>query len=974
MSLLNYFLLSDVHKNIKVKAVALKGRSLPLALGLTSHSPSYSPLTAPTAGVAGAAGTTASDGSLSLTAYHSLALPNECEIFIEAAIFSDGQRIGTSSFTTYRRSSSLSPSSIPSSLPAASSSSAPHTGRELDQLRFSEWLTFPVKYPDLLPTSRLVFTVWAVSHPSSTTADVSTSSAPFPLGGTSLPLFNKRGVLKLGRRRLVLHLGVPGDGAPQSSTPHKVGPEEGVGRLEHLIWQYDQKELPCDVKWLDKLALHRIAALQMRESAQLPPLASLAAMSVLGSAPTVPPSLPASSSAARSIHLIVEFPSFPHPLVYSEKNCNPAPPPLLPVGDPTRVFVCHDPELARENPVEQKYHKLSRSVKGLSDRDLKPRIAERRALDRIISSPVPRLTMDEKELLWKFRFSLLDDRRALTKFLRAVDWSDVGETAEAVSLLQRWTAVDIAAALEMLSSSFTNEDVRAYAVKQLARADNDEISAYLLQLVQALRYETNYPSPLSTFLIERCTASMQLSNFLYWYGTHQYNNQACNVCRCLLAGETWHSSDAAPRHLHTHLSVTFCTVCFCRYVRVEERDVRQGKRYAELLSDFLKQLETSTSGDRRSWHASLHLEAELMDHLRELNERVLQHKKVEKKIERLRAMLAEGGSSKHLRRFADAIRMAVKPEMLLTGLVGEESTLFRSALAPMLLCFTTADGGRYRVMYKRGDDLRQDQLMIQMINLMDSLLKKVRLDLQLTPYRVLATSTIDGFVEYIPKCSTVASILAQYEGDLRKYLHKHNPTAEGMAKAVERFIKSCAGYAVITYILGIGDRHLDNIMLQESGQLFHIDFGFIFGRDPKPFPPPIKITKEMIEAMGGYDHEHYAAFRQYAVSAFNILRQHAALILNLLSLMADAGIAGVSNEIDKNLLSTQKNFMLEKTDEEAGGTILALIDQSVSALFPVMMERIHKCQYAQHSTAQLSTAQHTPTRTRTCLPLRRTHC
>ena len=248
MSLLNYFLLSDVNKNIKVKAVALKGRSLPLALGLTSHSPSYSPLTAP------AAASESTDSSLSLTAYHSLALPNECEIFVEAAIFSDGQRIGTSSFTTYRRSTSLSPSSLPSSLPAASSGGNGSSGGgsgslPLDQLRFSEWLTFPVKYPDLLPTSRLVFTVWAVSHPTSTTADVETTSTPFPLGGTSLPLFNKRGVLKLGRRRLLLHLGLPGDGSPHSATPHKVGPEEGVGRLEQLIWQYDQKELPCDVKW-----------------------------------------------------------------------------------------------------------------------------------------------------------------------------------------------------------------------------------------------------------------------------------------------------------------------------------------------------------------------------------------------------------------------------------------------------------------------------------------------------------------------------------------------------------------------------------------------------------------------------------------------------------------------------------------------------------------------------------------------------
>ena len=36
-----------------------------------------------------------------------------------------------------------------------------------------------------------------------------------------------------------------------------------------------------------------------------------------------------------------------------------------------------------------------------------------------------------------------------------------------------------------------------------------------------------------------------------------------------------------------------------------------------------------------------------------------------------------------------------------------------------------------------------------------------------------------------------------------------------------------------------------------SGKMLHIDFGFILGRDPKPYPPPIKIRMDMIEAMGG---------------------------------------------------------------------------------------------------------------------------
>lgn len=101
-----------------------------------------------------------------------------------------------------------------------------------------------------------------------------------------------------------------------------------------------------------------------------------------------------------------------------------------------------------------------------------------------------------------------------------------------------------------------------------------------------------------------------------------------------------------------------------------------------------------------------------------------------------------------------------------------------------------------QIIFKTGDDLRQDQLVIQIITLMDKLLRKENLDLKLTPYKVLATGSDAGMVQYIPS-KPLATILAEYRGDLLAYLRAHHPDAgEGNVMGVESgvmdtYFKSC---------------------------------------------------------------------------------------------------------------------------------------------------------------------------------------
>lgn len=246
--------------------------------------------------------------------------------------------------------------------------------------------------------------------------------------------------------------------------------------------------------------------------------------------------------------------------------------------------------------------------------------------------------------------------------------------------------------------------------------------------------------------------------------------------------------------------------------------------------------------------------------------------------------------------------------------------------------------------FKHGDDLRQDQLILQMITLMDKLLRRENLDLKLTPYKVLATSSKHGFLQYIDSC-TVAEVLAR-EGNILNFFKRHNPCDSGpygiSSEVMDTYIKSCAGYCVITYLLGVGDRHLDNLLLTSNGKLFHIDFGYILGRDPKPMPPPMKLSKEMVEAMGGVSSDHYHEFRKQCYTAYLHLRRHANVMLNLFSLMVDATVPDIALEPDKAVKKVEENLQLGLSDEEAVQHLQSLLDISITAVMPALVEQIHR--------------------------------
>jgi phosphatidylinositol 3-kinase len=207
-----------------------------------------------------------------------------------------------------------------------------------------------------------------------------------------------------------------------------------------------------------------------------------------------------------------------------------------------------------------------------------------------------------------------------------------------------------------------------------------------------------------------------------------------------------------------------------------------------------------------------------------------------------------------------------------------------------------------------------------------------------------------GLVEFVEKSIPVSQILSSNNNSIMTFFQSVAPQ-EGARHAIKpevllTYIRSCAGYCVLTYLLGVGDRHLDNIMIQPSGHFFHIDFGFIFGRDPKPLPPAFRLTKEMVDGMGGTDAKEYKQFCSLACQAFNTLRKSAGLVLNLLHLMSDAAIEDLSNhpagDAIEVISKVEERFRLDLTDEQAEIFFITLINESQAALAPRVMEKFHQ--------------------------------
>ncbi|XP_057878900.1 phosphatidylinositol 3-kinase C2 domain-containing subunit gamma [Melospiza georgiana] len=504
------------------------------------------------------------------------------------------------------------------------------------------------------------------------------------------------------------------------------------------------------------------------------------------------------------------------------------------------------------------------------------------------------LSEQQRRILWFYRYSCNNQNCSLPLVLGSAPSWDRTTVSEVYALLGAWRFSHPLQALGLLTFSFPDQDIRRAAVQQIENVSNDELLEYLPQLVQVLKFEWSLESPLVKLLLSRSLQSIQVTHQLYWLLKNAQNEV----------------------HFRMWYKKLLAALQFCAGQTLNNEFCKEEK-LIRILEDIATKVKAATDPKRKEV--------------------------LKEELSRLQQFFQE----------VKLCRLPLNPALVVQGIEADSCSYFTSNAFPLKISFINANApsGHINVIFKIGDDLRQDMLVLQIIHLMDSIWLQEGLDMQMIIYRCLSTGKGQGLVQMVPDATTLAKIHRESgligplkENTIKKWFHHHHPLQSSYQEAIRNFFYSCAGWCVVTFILGVCDRHSDNIMLTKAGHMFHIDFGRFLGhaqmfgsikRDRAPFI----FTSEMeyFITEGGKNPQRFQEFVELCCRAYNIVRKHSQLLLNLLEMMLHAGLPELKSIQDVQYV--YDNLRPQDSDLQATSYFTRKIKESLEC-FPVKLNNL----------------------------------
>lgn len=258
-------------------------------------------------------------------------------------------------------------------------------------------------------------------------------------------------------------------------------------------------------------------------------------------------------------------------------------------------------------------------------------------------------------------------------------------------------------------------------------------------------------------------------------------------------------------------------------------------------------------------------------------------------------------------------------------IVGFEPTLsvISSKQRPRKLTIKGSDGTSYQYVLKGHEDIRQDERVMQLFGLVNTLLSVdsecFKRHLNIQQYPVIPLSQNSGLLGWVPDSDTLHMLIREYREsrkillniehrimlqmapdydnltlmqkvevfgyaldnttgqDLYRVLWLKSKSSEAWLDRRTNYTRSLGVMSMVGYILGLGDRHPSNLMLHRiTGKVIHIDFGDCFEvamhREKYPEKVPFRLTRMLTYAMEVSNIE--GSFRTTCEAVMKVLREN----------------------------------------------------------------------------------------------------
>ncbi len=258
----------------------------------------------------------------------------------------------------------------------------------------------------------------------------------------------------------------------------------------------------------------------------------------------------------------------------------------------------------------------------------------------------------------------------------------------------------------------------------------------------------------------------------------------------------------------------------------------------------------------------------------------------------------------------------------------DDALVLSSLQKPRKLSIRGSDGKLYAVLAKPKDDLRKDQRLMEFNTMINRFLKRdveaSKRRLYIRTYAVVPLNEECGLIEWVDNLKTFRDILIRLykeRGINPNYAQIRALLDEACACAPEktgelfeskiltlfptvfhdwfvetfpdpsawlaarlRYTRSCAVMSIVGHVLGLGDRHGENILFEEdNGGTLHVDFNCLFDKGltfEKPEMVPFRLTHNMVDAFGAYGYD--GPFRRCCEITLTLLRGNEDALMTIL--------------------------------------------------------------------------------------------